>query len=529
MNTKALRQKILDLAIRGKLVPQDPNDEPAEVLLERIRKQKQQMLKEGKLKKKDIKNDTIIFKGEDNLHYEKFQDGTVKCIEDEIPFEVPKGWAWARLASICSLISDIDHKMPKAVDNGVLFLSAKDLLNDGTINFTDDVKMISEDDFLRLSRKALPQKDDIIYSRIGACLGKARVVTKDIRFLVSYSCCTIRPVIIDSAFLASILDGNFVLDQAKEGTQSVGVPDLGMASIKQFLIPIPPLVEQQRIDKCLQYTLDIIQQISNERNDLSRMVAQIKSKILDLAIRGKLVLQDPNDEPASVLLERIRAEKEELIKQGKIKRDKKESVIFKGEDNSYYEKIGTEVHCIDNELPFELPDSWMFVRLKHIGEIVGGGTPKTNISEYWDGNIPWLTPADFSGYKEMYVTSGARTITEIGLKSSSAQMLPANSVLYSSRAPIGYIAIAASPVSTNQGFKSVVPYDFAMSPYLYYCLKARTGDIIQRATGTTFKEISGSEMAETIISLPPITEQKWICEKVAQLFNVIITIEKSLN
>ncbi len=197
--------------------------------------------------------------------------------------------------------------------------------------------------------------------------------------------------------------------------------------------------------------------------------------------------------------------------------------------SSYYEKIGTEVRCIDNELPFELPDSWMFVRLKHIGEIVGGGTPKTNINEYWDGNIPWLTPADFSGYEEMYVSSGARTITEIGLKYSSAQMLPANSVLYSSRAPIGYIAITANPVSTNQGFKSVVPYDFTMSPYLYCCLKARTGDIVQRATGTTFKEISGSEMAETIIPLPPIAEQKRIFEKATQLLNIISTIEKSLS
>ena len=197
--------------------------------------------------------------------------------------------------------------------------------------------------------------------------------------------------------------------------------------------------------------------------------------------------------------------------------------------SSYYEKIGDDVRCIDSELPFELPDTWMFVRLKHIGEIVGGGTPKTNISEYWDGNIPWLTPADFSGYEEMYVFSGARTITEIGLKSSSAQMLPANSVLYSSCAPIGYIAIAATPVSTNQGFKSVVPYDFAMSPYLYYCLKARTDDIIQRATGTTFKEISGSEMAETIIPLPPIAEQKRIFEKATQMLNIITTIEKSLS
>ena len=129
----------------------------------------------------------------------------------------------------------------------------------------------------------------------------------------------------------------------------------------------------------------------------------------------------------------------------------------------------------------------------------------------------------------MYVSSGTRTITEIGLKESSAQMLPANSVLYSSRAPIGYIAIAETPVSTNQGFKSVVPYDFTMSPYLYYCLKARTDDIIQRATGTTFKEISGSEMAETIIPLPPITEQKRIFEKVTQLLNAITTIEKSLS
>ena len=228
-------------------------------------------------------------------------------------------------------------------------------------------------------------------------------------------------------------------------------------------------------------------------------------------------------------MERIRAEKEELIKQGKIKCDKKESIIFKGEDNSYYEKIGTEVRCIDNELPFELPDLWMFVRLKHIGEIIGGGTPKTNIDEYWDGRIPWLTPADFSGYEEMYVASGARMITEIGLKSSSAQMLPANSVLYSSRAPIGYIAIAENPVSTNQGFKSIVPYDFTMSPYLYYCLKARTDDIIQRATGTTFKEISGSSMAETIIPLPPIDEQKRISEKAKQLLEAISAIEKSLS
>ena len=280
IDTVALREKVLDLAIRGKLVPQDPNDEPASVLLERIRAQKQQMVKDGKLKDKDIKDDSIIFVGEDNLHYEKFADGTIKCIEDEIPFELPNGWVWSRLSCICSLIADIDHKMPKAVNEGVLFLSAKDLLNDGTINYTDDVKRISEEDFERLSRKALPQKNDIIYSRIGACLGKARVVKEDIRFLVSYSCCTIRPVFIDSVFLSSILDGEFVLNQAKDETQSVGVPDLGMASIKQFLIPVPPMEEQKRINLQLQYALSLTKQLTNNFDELGSVLSQIKSQIL---------------------------------------------------------------------------------------------------------------------------------------------------------------------------------------------------------------------------------------------------------
>ena len=523
MNTKALRQKILDLAIRGKLVPQDPNDEPAEVLLERIRKQKQQMLKEGKLKKKDIKNDTIIFKGEDNLHYEKFQDGTVKCIEDEIPFEVPEGWSWARLASICSLISDIDHKMPKAVDNGVLFLSAKDLLNDGTINFTDDVKMISEDDFLRLSRKALPQKDDIIYSRIGACLGKARVVTKDIRFLVSYSCCTIRPIIIDSAFLASILDGNFVLDQAKEGTQSVGVPDLGMASIKQFLIPIPPLVEQQRIDKCLQYTLDIIQQISNERNDLSRMVAQIKSKILDLAIRGKLVLQDPNDEPASVLLERIRAEKKELIKQGKIKRDKKESVIFKGEDNSYYEKIGDKVSEYMGE---DLPLGWSIASFSQVNmfsaeTIDPSHFPEKMFELYSVPNFELGVPEIIKGQE---IGSSKQSICENDVL--VCKINPRINRVWITRHITSYPILGSSEWVVFRNDYLYAPYMqfYFLAPYFRELLLSNVSGV-----GGSLMRAQPESVKKYPILVPPYKEQVRIAEKIMEIFIKFDDIEKSLS
>jgi len=197
--------------------------------------------------------------------------------------------------------------------------------------------------------------------------------------------------------------------------------------------------------------------------------------------------------------------------------------------SSYYEKVGGEVQCIDNEIPFDIPETWAFVRLKHIGTVIGGGTPKTNVPSFWDGEIPWLTPADLSGHKEIYVSAGGRNIKREGLDSSSAQLMPAGAVLYSSRAPIGYVAISANPIATNQGFKSVVPYDFSMSEYLYYCLQARTPDIEQRATGTTFKEISGSAMAETIIPLPPIAEQQRIVSCVQSYVEKLFVVEKQIN
>ena len=234
-----LKKSILQYAIQGKLVPQDSKDEPASVLLERIRAEKK-----AQLGKKYV--ESYIYKGDDNCYYEHINGKDVDITED-IPFDLPNGWAWERLINLCIDISDIDHNMPKSVEKGVLFLSAKDLLNDGSINYTNNVKYISEEDYVRLSGKSKPQKGDIIYSRIGACLGKARIVKEDIRFLVSYSCCTIKPILINKEYLRHILDDVFVLKQAKKKTQSIGVPDLGIAEIKKFRIPVPPLSEQKRI------------------------------------------------------------------------------------------------------------------------------------------------------------------------------------------------------------------------------------------------------------------------------------------
>ena len=237
-----MQKSILQMAIQGRLVEQRPEEGTGEELYRQIQAEKQALIKTGKIKK---------------------EKPLPEITEDEIPFEIPESWKWCRLYDLCSLIGDIDHNMPKAVspEEGVLFLSAKDLLDDGTINYTRDVKYISEDDFIRLSRKALPRRNDIIYSRIGAALGKARVVESDVRFLVSYSCCTIRPIDVDAYYLRYYLESPLILQHSYDARQSTGVPDLGMGEIKKYIVALPPLAEQKRIVARLEELLPLCERL----------------------------------------------------------------------------------------------------------------------------------------------------------------------------------------------------------------------------------------------------------------------------
>ena len=348
MDTKALRQKILDLAIRGKLVPQDPNDEPAEVLLERIREQKQQMFKEGKLKKKDIKNDTIIFKGEDNLHYEKFQDGTVKCIEDEIPFEVPEGWCWARLRDIC-MMSAGKSKSTDQIKSEPFDGSYPCFGGNGVRGYVDEY---NQDGTFS------------IVGRQGALCGNINIASG--KFYAT------EHAVVTTLFAGIVFKwSNYILEALRLNNYATGAaqPGLSVANILNVFVPVPSNQEQDRIGSNVDEFLKIAAVLEQEKIDLQKIVITAKRKILDLAIHGKLVPQDPNDEPASVLLERIRAEKEELIKQGKIKRNKKESVIFKGDDNSYYLRTESKAIEITNELPYKIPDSWEWAKIGDILQV----------------------------------------------------------------------------------------------------------------------------------------------------------------
>ena len=519
MDTKALRQKILDLATRGKLVPQDPNDEPASVLLERIRVEKQQMVKEGKLKPKDIKNDTIIFVGEDNLHYEKFQDGSVKCIEDEIPFEVPEGWSWARVNQIFNFI-DYRGSTPTKISSGVPLITAKNVKS-GYIDYTVD-DYISEDEYADRQQRGISCYGDILFTT-EAPLGNAAIADLD-KFSAGQRLITFQHYgnqkLNNTNFLYFLLS-DFFQNQLNANKTGSTVAGIKAAILKGLFLPVPPIEEQQRIAASCKNMFNMIEIVKNEQEDISKLISITKSKILDLAIRGKLVPQDPNDEPASVLLDRIQSEKEELIKAGKIKRDKKESVIFKGEDNSYYEKIGNEVHCIDEDIPFKIPHNWIWCRMSSISDIIMGTSPKgTSIcenpqyTEFHQGKIY---------FSDMLIKNSGQYTREL------TKIAKPNSILLCVRAPVGEVNLTDRKICIGRGLASISPLGAVSRYFMLYWIKAFRETLIKKATGTTFVAVTTDVVKGLLLPIPPLAEQYRITNKIQSLVENLIYIEKSLR
>ena len=520
MDTKALRQKILDLATRGKLVPQDPNDEPASVLLERIRAEKQQMVKDGKLKPKDIKNDTIIFVGEDNLHYEKFQDGSVKCIEDEIPFELPEGWEWCRVRDIAAVKGG--KRLPKGVGfspcrTAHAYIRVTDMKNH-SIN-TDDLKYISEEVFLQIKNYTI-SKDDL-YVTIAGTIGVTGEVPTELDGMnLTENAVKITNIQINKTYLCLIIQSEFVQQQFQDKTHQVAMPKLALERILSTLIPVCTITTQSAMVSKFVEMDSLINQIREEKEILAETVSLTKSKILDLAIRGKLVPQNPDDEPASVLLERIRAEKEELIKQGKIKRDKKESVIFKGEDNSYYEKVGSTIKNIDDSIPFEIPENWCFIRLKELWELISGRD--LSPSEYNDNQdgIPYITGAsNFRNGKIELVrwTPSPQVITQKG------------DLLLTCKGTIGEMAFNSfGEAHIARQIMAIRNIYGLNSEYLSLCISFYIGEIKAFAKGL-IPGISREDILSLILPIPPENYQSLVVSQIKKSNHALYLIEKSLS
>ena len=534
MDTKALRQKILDLAIRGKLVPQDPNDEPASVLLERIRAEKQQLVKDGKLKAKDIKNDSVIFVGEDSLHYEKFRDGTVKCIEDEIPFEIPEAWAWCRLNTISENVTDGDHQPPPQVEKGIPFLVISNV-SDGSIHF-ENTRFVSEGYYNALSEYRKAKPGDLLFTVTGS-YGTPICVECNRPFCFQRHIAIIRPCIITNKYLELVLGSTYIQKQCDDLSTGTAQKTVGLATLRNFIMPIPPVSEQYLVVQKVAECLSLTDSVQNSKDSLVGVIAAVKSRILDLAIRGQLVPQDPDDEPASVLLERIRAEKEELIKQGKIKRDKKESIIFRGEDNSYYEKIDGKVRCIDAEISFEIPDTWEWVRLENCcsKEIRRGKSPKyvtksgtlvfaQKCNTKYNGiDIQLALYLDESTLGK-YSTDEYLWAGDIVINSTGTGILGRVGIFRASDNTSNLPIVPDSHVTVIRARKNVQAY------YLYAYMKAKQSELEKRGEGSTNqKELKPLTIKEMLVPIPPCSEQKRIANAILSISSTIAEVEKSLN
>ena len=529
IDTKALRQKILDLAIRGKLVPQDPDDEPASVLLERIRQQKQQMVKEGKLKPKDIKNDSVIFVGEDNLHYEKFADGSVKCIEDEIPFDIPGSWVWVRISSICV----INPKNDLNDDTEVSFIPMPHICEGYENRHSFDIRKWSE---IKTGYTHFAE-NDIGIAKITPCFENRKSVVfhnlKNGAGAGTTELFILRPIIsVEPDYLLWIAKtDDFINGGVETFSAAVGQQRVDRDFIVNYLIPLPPVNEQKSIINKINVAFSVINTVDQNKADLANTIFYAKSKILDLAIRGQLVPQNPDDEPASVLLERIRAEKEELIKQGKIKRDKKESVIFRGEDNSYYLNNGQTTVDINDDLPFDIPDSWRWVRLKDVFII----NPRNKLDDDLDVSfIPMPLIGD--GYSGKHATevrhwkevkNGFTHFAEgdVGVAKITPCFENRKSTVFENLTN-GYGAGTTElHVLRPFGNNIFVQYLLAYIKSDYFVEKGKqtfTGDVGQQ-------RISKAYVESAYFPLPPVKEQERIVQQIGIIFEFLNMIMDALS
>ena len=513
MNGKQLKNSILQWAIQGKLVPQDPNDEPASVLLEKIRQEKERLIKEKKIKRD--KNASIIYRGEDNSYYEKIlATGEVKCIDEEIPFEIPKGWEWCRLGEISTYAQTKRKINASNADTQLWGLDLEDIEKGGRLL---NIKTVGE-------RKAIGDKTvfnrgDILYSKLRPYLLKILVAPKG-------GICT--PEIIPFTcygnickdYIVSFLKSPYVDDYINSATFGVKMPRVSTETMTSLLVPLPPLSEQFRIDTKAKELMPYIDEYGKAQDKLNKLNEElsytIRKSILQEAIQGKLVPQIAEEGTAQELLEQIKTEKLKLVKEGKLKKSAlNDSVIFRGDDNKYYEQIGKKCLDITEQISFEIPNSWTWARMGQVGDWGAGSTPQRGNQDYYGGNILWLKTGELNN-DIVYDTE--EKITQRAFQDCSLRMNKIGDVLIAMYgATIGKLAIVGKELTTNQACCGCTPY-VVYNWFLFYFLMASRDSFIKKGEGGAQPNISRVKLVEHLIPLPPLNEQKRIVKRIETLF-----------
>ena len=471
MDTKALRQKILDLAIHGKLVPQDPNDEPASVLLERIRAEKERLIKEGKIKKGKKSAKTS-----DKPHY---------------PFELPKGWVWCKLEDIAyDLMYGTSEKSSRLGKIPVLRMG--NINREGGLDWKDLVYSNNEEDIEKFNLL----HNDLLFNRTNSSewVGKTAIYKGERPAIYAGYIIRLRTIFVNADYINFVMNSQYHRNWCNDvKTDAVNQSNINAQKLSVFRVPLPPIEEQNRIVKEIKRWLSLIKVIKSGKENLQESIKQTKSKVLDLAIHGKLVPQDPNDEPAIELLKRINP-KAEIIT-----------------DNGHYQK---------------LPEGWTICRLKDISKIVTGSTPSKSNSGYYGGIFPFFKPADLDAGRHVY--KAAEYLSEDGKKAS--KVVPKGTTAICCIGTIGKVGYLMYEGTTNQQINCAIPSKVVDSVFLFYlCASPQFNDNLNsESSAVTISIVNKSKIEAISVPLPPLAEQKRIVSKIEEIFAQLEAIETAL-
>ena len=528
MTAQQLKNSILQMAVQGKLVPQDPNDEPASVLLERIRAEKERLIKEKKIKRE--KNPSVIFKGADNTPYEKIGD-EVRSLADEVPFDIPDSWEWVRIRSLGEIVRGSGIKRNETVQQGLPCVRYGELYTTYQTLFTSAVSFIAPDLYEKCKHFSYgdvlmtltgENKPDI--AKAVAYLGTEPIAASgDLAFWTQHG--------MNPLFLSYIMASPYII--ARKVALATGdiIVHISGDKLGTILLPVPPLAEQERIVACIQEAELVIENYAIKATALQKLQDSfpeaLKKSILQEAVQGKLVPQDPSDEPAEALLERIRAEKQRLIKEGKIKKDKHESVIFR-RDNSHYEKLDSVERCIDDELPFEIPGSWAWAYFGNISFVT-----KLAGFEYTKYIAPALTNHGIPLFKGKNIQNGKLIehfegfIPETVSNELWRSQLSKRCLLTPYVGSIGNVAVFPGTYKAHLGSNvgKIEPYsdNGVLIEYILYFLRSAAGyeQLTKHKKATAQESISIEAIRNVLMPIPPLNEQERIVSAIDTALNIV--------
>ena len=518
MNGKQLKNSILQWAIQGKLVPQDPNDEPASVLLDKIRQEKERLIKEKKIKRD--KNASIIYRGEDNSYYEKLlATGEVKCIDEEIPFDVPQGWEWCRLNDLAlyrkgPFGSSLTKSMFVAKSNqSVKVYEQKNAIQK---NFRLGDYYISKEKFEAM-QSFIVKPNDIIVSCAGT-IGETYLLPLDAPVgIINQALMRVTLFDLSMAEYWQMYFAYMLLNEAQmkgAGSAIKNIPPFEY--LKAVLVPIPPLSEQTRLVERYNLLLSLIAKYESEADNLNclnlNIYDKLKKSVLQEAIQGKLVPQIAEEGTAQELLEQIKTEKQKLVKEGKLKKSAlNDSVIFRGDDNKYWEKNGKIEKDITDEIPFEIPDSWVWCRLSNLVLLLSGRDLELTQYNSVSNGIPYMTGA--SNFKNGILIKNRWTDTPIVISVLGDLLITCKGTIGEMAFnTIGDIHIARQIMAIRSSFVDL--------NYIQYYLSANL-QVLQRQANSMIPGISRGTLLNAIVPLPPLMEQARIVAIIKHLASIM--------